>query len=61
MKSLSCKDMGMADCEFVAKAETAEEVMKQSAEHCKSAHGMTDEQIMAPDMQAKAMAAMKDE
>lgn len=61
MKTLSCKDMGLMDCDFVAKAETAEEVMKQAGDHAKTAHGMTDEQLMTEENKAKAMAALKDE
>ncbi|MDP3956720.1 MAG: DUF1059 domain-containing protein [bacterium] len=61
MKTLACKDMGMPDCDFVAKAETAEEVMMQAGEHVKTAHGMTDEQLMTEENKAKEMAAMKDE
>lgn len=61
MKTLACKDMGMADCDFVAKAETAEEVMKQIAEHGKAVHAMTDEQLMTEENKAKTLAAIKDE
>lgn len=61
MKSLACKDMGMADCDFVAKAETVEEVMAKVGEHAKSAHNMTDEQLASDENKAKATAAMKDE
>jgi predicted small metal-binding protein len=53
--------MGLADCDFVAKAETVEEVMVQVGEHAKSAHNMTDEQLASDENKAKAMAAMKDE
>jgi predicted small metal-binding protein len=38
--SLSCKDVG-ANCSFVAKAETEEELLKKVAQHAKEAHGMT--------------------
>jgi predicted small metal-binding protein len=60
MKSLACKDMGIADCDFVATAETEEEVMAQITEHGKSAHQMTDEQMSTPENVEKMKAAMKD-
>ena len=42
MYSLSCKDMGKADCDFVATGETQEEVMKSVGEHAMAVHGMTE-------------------
>ena len=41
MKTLSCKDAGVA-CDFVAKGETNEEVLSKVAEHGKKVHGMKD-------------------
>ncbi|HEY4523549.1 MAG TPA: DUF1059 domain-containing protein [Candidatus Paceibacterota bacterium] len=61
MKTLACKDMGMVDCNFIAKTETVEEVMKQVGDHAKTAHGMTDEQLMTEENKAKTMTAIKDE
>lgn len=64
MKTLACKDMGIADCDFMAKAETAEETMKMAADHGMSVHkNMMDEmaKTMTPDqMNAMMMAHMKD-
>jgi predicted small metal-binding protein len=37
MKTLACKDLG-ADCGFVAKGETADEVVKKMADHAAKAH-----------------------
>lgn len=46
-KQLSCRDAG-ADCDFMVRAETEEEVMEHCANHACRAHGMceipTDEQ-----------------
>ncbi len=40
-KSLSCKDAG-ADCDFVACADTEEELFQKAAEHGKAEHGMSE-------------------
>jgi predicted small metal-binding protein len=40
-KVLSCRDVGV-DCDFEARGETEEEVMKKTAQHAKEAHGMTE-------------------
>ena len=41
MKVLRCRDAG-ADCDFEARAETEEELMKMAAVHGKAAHGFDD-------------------
>lgn len=51
MKTFICKDMGMA-CDFTAKAETEEELMKQVMEHGQSAH-KTEMEEMAKTMSAE--------
>ena len=56
-KVLKCKDVGM-DCDFVARAETEEEVLKLAAEHAGPAHGMTE---MSEEVIAKVRAAIRDE
>ena len=38
MYTLSCKDMGVPTCGFVAEGETKEEVMKTINEHVMKAH-----------------------
>jgi hypothetical protein len=38
MKVLGCKDVGV-NCKFVAKAETADEVLKKAAEHARNTMG----------------------
>ena len=40
MKELHCKDVGFA-CDAVVRAETEEEVLRQGAEHARTAHGLT--------------------
>ncbi len=37
MKALACRDMGV-DCDFVAKADTAEETVKMATDHALKAH-----------------------
>jgi predicted small metal-binding protein len=41
MKSLSCQDAG-CDCDYVAKGETEEDVLRDSAQHGIKEHGKTD-------------------
>lgn len=38
MKTLKCRDVGTFDCDFVAKAETAEEVKKAAFVHAEQVH-----------------------
>ncbi len=40
VKVLSCRDMG-ADCDFLARGETEEELFKNAGEHGAAVHGMT--------------------
>lgn len=65
MKTLACKDLGAMDCDFVAKAETAEEAVKVMTEHAMSMHkDKVDEmaKTMTPEqMNAMMMAQVKDE
>jgi predicted small metal-binding protein len=56
-KILRCKDVGM-DCDFEARAETEEEVLKQAAAHAAATHDM---QEIPPDVLAKVRAAIRDE
>lgn len=46
------------DCDFVARGETEEEVLKLAAEHAGPVHGMTE---MSDDVVAKVRAAIQDE
>ncbi|HET7872274.1 MAG TPA: DUF1059 domain-containing protein [Terriglobales bacterium] len=56
-KVISCRDVGM-DCDFEARGETDQEVLRQCAEHARSAHGM---EKISPELAAKVKAAMRDE
>jgi len=56
-KALKCKDVVM-DCDFVARAETEEEVLKPAAEHAGPADGLTE---MSDNVVAKVRAAIHDE
>jgi predicted small metal-binding protein len=56
-RRMSCRDVG-PDCDFVARGETDEEVMRQVAEHARTAHGMEE---VPPELAEKAKAAIKDE
>lgn len=58
--TLACKDAGI-DCSFVAKGESKEEVFKLAAEHGKTVHGYTDEQLNDPKMQKKMNEVLKEE
>lgn len=39
MKELRCREVGF-DCEGVVRAESEDEVLRQAAEHARSAHGV---------------------
>ncbi len=56
-KVLKCKDVGM-DCDFVARGETEDEILKQAAEHAGTTHNMTE---MSDEVLAKVRAAIHDE
>lgn len=56
-KSLCCRDVG-PDCDFVARAETEEEIMGQVVQHAKSAHGIDE---VPAELAEKARAAIRDE
>ena len=47
-KIIRCKDVGM-DCDFEARAETEEELLKKVAEHAGTTHDMTEipEEVLA--------------
>ncbi len=56
-KVIQCRDIGM-DCDFVARAETEEEILKKAAEHAQTVHNMKEspEEVLA-----KVRAAIRDE
>ena len=57
MKVVRCKDAGV-NCDFVARGNTVEEVLKQCQEHAKKDHGM---QTIPPEMLAKVKTIIRDE
>lgn len=56
-KVLRCRDVGM-DCDFVARAETEEEILKKAAEHVQTVHNMKD---VSEELVEKVRAAIRDE
>jgi predicted small metal-binding protein len=46
MYTLSCKDMGIETCDFVAKAKTKEEAMKMASDHFMKAHPKEAKEMM---------------
>ena len=53
-KELRCRDLGM-NCEFEAKGDTEEDVLRQASAHARSAHQITE---MPPELAAKVRAAI---
>lgn len=55
-KTMSCRDVGV-DCDFQAIGETVDEVMRQCADHAKSAHGIDE---IPPELAAKVQSAIRE-
>ncbi len=58
--TVACKDTG-TECDFVARAETEEDLMAQIAKHAKEVHGYTDEKLNDPALIEKIKAIVKKE
>ena len=56
--SISCKDVGMVGCDFIAKADTMEELMQAAAAHAKEAHGMDS---IPPELLPMVQSAVRNE
>jgi predicted small metal-binding protein len=56
-KTVSCRDVGM-DCDFVAKGETEQDILRQATEHARTAHNMTE---IPPEVVDKVRGAIRDE
>ncbi len=56
-KVLKCRDVGM-DCDFVARADTKEDLLKMAGEHAKTVHNM---ETIPDDVLEKVRAAIHDE
>ena len=55
-KSIKCLDVGV-DCDFEARAETEEELMKKVAEHARTKHNITE---IPSELVQKVKAAIRD-
>lgn len=56
-KTVSCRDVG-ADCDFVARGNSEDEVMSQVEEHARTAHSMSP---VPDEVRDKVRAAIHDE
>jgi len=56
-KVLSCRDAGV-DCDFVARGETVEEILKQCVEHGRKAHDMKE---IPKDLEKKIRSLIREE
>ena len=56
-KVLRCSDIGM-DCDFVARAETEEEILRKAAEHAETTHNMKE---IPEEVLSKVRTAIRDE
>jgi len=56
-KTVSCRDVG-ADCDFVARGDNEEEVLKHVTEHARTAHKMSE---IPAEVRDKVVAAIRDE
>jgi len=56
-KVLRCRDVGM-DCDFEARGETEEEILKKAAEHAETVHNMKE---IPEEVLGKVRAAIRDE
>ncbi|MBI4459311.1 MAG: DUF1059 domain-containing protein [Acidobacteria bacterium] len=55
-KTIKCRDIGV-DCDFEARAETVDELLRKCAEHAKTDHGMNE---IPAEMAAKVRAAIRE-
>jgi predicted small metal-binding protein len=58
MLNVTCREVGF-DCDYVAKGETEEELMKDAGEHAVKDHGYKKEDIMTPELQEKIRAHIR--
>ena len=56
---VACKTLGM-DCDYVARANTMEELMVDGAKHGKAVHGFTDEMLQDHALAEKIKSAIKE-
>ncbi len=55
-KEMRCADVGM-DCDFVARAESTEELMEKVAAHAAEAHGITE---ISDELAAQVQSVVRD-
>jgi predicted small metal-binding protein len=56
MKDFHCRDAGM-NCDFVARGNSNDEILKQAGEHARTAHNMQ----VTPDLRKKVEGLIHDE
>lgn len=56
-KVVKCRDVGV-DCDFEARGQTEQEVLRNAAEHARTAHGMKE---IPPELAVKVKAAIREE
>ena len=56
-KVIRCRDVGV-DCDFEARGETEQEILKKAAEHAKTAHNMAE---IPPELVDMVRGAIRDE
>jgi predicted small metal-binding protein len=59
MLTIACRDAGVPNCDYVAKGETEEELMKDAGQHAVRDHGYKEEEIMTPEMKEKIRSHIK--
>ena len=57
MREFHCKDVGVPDCNFVAKGKDDDEVMRKAAEHARRDHHM---QAVPPDLERRARSLIRE-
>jgi len=58
-KELHCRDIGF-DCNAVVTAKSEEEIVAQAAEHARTVHAMTDEQLNDPEFLTRVRESIHD-
>ena len=56
MKEVRCRDVG-ADCDYVVRGKTEEELFQNATEHVKTAHGMNE---ITPETKTKMRQVMRE-
>ena len=55
-KEIRCADVGM-DCDFVARADSTDDLLQQVVSHAAEKHGITE---ITPDLHAKVTSVIRD-